>query len=156
MMDMPQPASPRHHMLPTLLVGVAGFVAIVLTACSTTGADPSVPDETGSRAPSASRAAGSSSAPSAEAPWAVPADVLDPLLDDAASRTGSPRESITVAEAEAVTWPTGALGCPAPGMMYTQALVDGWQVILLAGETRIDYRATGPGQFRVCEGSIGG
>ncbi len=77
------------------------------------------------------------------------------MLDDAATRTGAARASITIAEATAETWPTGALGCPSPGVMYTQAIVNGWKVILEAGGTRIDYRASGPGRFRVCE-TLGG
>ena len=49
------------------------------------------------------------------------------------------------------TWSDGSLGCPEPGMMYTQALVDGYQVIVEANGTQLDYRGSGPGQFRVCE-----
>jgi hypothetical protein len=85
----------------------------------------------------------------------APAAVLDPVIDDAASRTGVARDAITVQEAEAMTWTTGALGCPSPGVMYTQALVNGWRVIVVAGTKRIDYRVSAPGRFRVCEGLTG-
>ena len=36
-------------------------------------------------------------------------------------------------------------------MAYTQALVDGYQVILRAGDEALDYRVTAQGGFRVCE-----
>jgi hypothetical protein len=40
-----------------------------------------------------------------------------------------------VVQAEAVTWPDGALGCPEPGIVYTQALVPGYWVVVEAEET---------------------
>jgi len=42
--------------------------------------------------------------------------------------------------AEAVTWPNGALGCPRPGAVYTQALVEGMRVLVSAGGHEYDYR----------------
>jgi hypothetical protein len=41
-----------------------------------------------------------------------------------------------------VTWSDGALGCPAPGRFYTQALVPGFRVQLEAGGERFDYTPT--------------
>lgn len=37
---------------------------------------------------------------------------------------------LTVAEVKPVTWPNSALGCPKPGMMYTQVLTPGYQIRL--------------------------
>ena len=58
---------------------------------------------------------------------------------------------MTIVSAHAETFSDGSLGCPEPGMMYTQALVDGYQVVVEANGTQLDYRGSGPGQFRVCE-----
>jgi hypothetical protein len=126
------------------------LLAVTLAACTSGAASSATPSAT---APAS--AVTSSGAPTPAASVSVPSAVLAPLIADAASRTGIAGESITVVEAEAVTWPTGALGCPTPGDAYTQALVNGWRVILLAGGTRIDYRASGPDRFRVCEGIAG-
>ncbi len=82
----------------------------------------------------------------------VPDDVLDPILAAAAERTGLAAAEITVVEAAQVTWPDGSLGCPEPGQAYTQALVDGYQVILDAGGEELDYRVGSGGSFRLCEG----
>ena len=41
-------------------------------------------------------------------------------------------EDVTVVSYEDVTWPDGALGCPEPGMSYTQALVPGARLVLEA------------------------
>jgi hypothetical protein len=35
--------------------------------------------------------------------------------------------------------------------MYTQALVDGYQVIVEGDGTQLDYRGSGPGRFKLCE-----
>ena len=59
--------------------------------------------------------------------------------------------AVTIVEAKAETFPDGSLGCPEPGMMYTQALVDGYRVIVEANGTQLDYRGSAPGKFRICE-----
>ena len=81
----------------------------------------------------------------------VPADVLADLVADAAERTATEPGAVEVIQAEAVTWNDGSLGCPEPGMFYTQALVDGYHVILRAGDEELDYRVGAQGGFRLCE-----
>jgi hypothetical protein len=44
-----------------------------------------------------------------------------------------------------VTWRDGSLGCPQPGMNYTQALVNGQLVVLAIGSERFEYHG-GPGR----------
>ena len=87
----------------------------------------------------------------------VPADVLAAILGDAADRTGVPEADIEVVRADAMTWSDGSLDCPEPGMLYTQALVDGFQVVLNADGEELDYRVVQGGSFRLCEtGGPGG
>ena len=50
-----------------------------------------------------------------------------------AKRLQVPRDSVEIVRVERVTWPNGAAGCPRPGMVYTQALIDGYRVILAQG-----------------------
>lgn len=57
----------------------------------------------------------------------------------------------TILVAEAVTWPDGSLGCPEPGILYTQQLVDGYRLVLDVDGRSYDYRATGGGNVRACE-----
>jgi hypothetical protein len=59
--------------------------------------------------------------------------------------------SIDVVRVEPVTWRDGSLGCPEPGMAYTQALVEGFRVILAADGTTYDYRVGRGGIFRRCD-----
>jgi hypothetical protein len=91
----------------------------------------------------------SAAPPAVAATGVVPAQALDLAMTDAARRTGQPREAITVVTAEQVTWSDGSLGCPQPGMMYTQALVPGYRIVLRAGEETLNYHAAlrGPPSF---------
>lgn len=82
---------------------------------------------------------------------AVPQAVVDSILEDAAQRTGADPATARVLRAEAVTWSDGSLGCPEPGMFYTEALVDGYWVIVELGGQTLDYRVGAHGAFRLCE-----
>lgn len=53
-------------------------------------------------------------------------------VSDLARRLEIDEQDIKVVEAQVVTWPNSALGCPEPDMMYTQALVPGYRVHLSA------------------------
>ena len=66
---------------------------------------------------------------------------IDAAVADAARRTGIAAASIKVEAAEAVTWSDGSLGCPQPGMTYTQALVPGYRIRVDAGGQRLEYHA---------------
>lgn len=70
-------------------------------------------------------------------------------LADAMKRTGLDRRLLKVRSAETVTWSDGSLGCPQPGMLYTQALVPGYRVWIDAGGKLLDYHAgrSGPPMF---------
>jgi hypothetical protein len=84
----------------------------------------------------------------------VPDELLTEILRDAEARTDVSPDEIEVVRAEAVTWSDGSLGCPQEGMMYTQALVDGYHVELRADAEDLDYRADGRGSFILCENAL--
>ena len=85
-----------------------------------------------------------------EAAASVPAGMIEAALEDAANRSPTPRADIKVLSAEAVTWPDGSLGCPKPGMMYTQALVAGYRIVLQAGEQLLNYHVSSRGRPMFC------
>lgn len=76
--------------------------------------------------------------------------MLEAIKADAASR--NPGGALRVVRAQGVTWSSGALGCPEPGVSYTQALLPGYWVEIDVGGQRMDYRASKAGQFRLCPG----
>ena len=92
--------------------------------------------------PSSSRPAFETTTPGPIAPSGTPAEVpaarWDAIVADLAA-SGVEGDPVLVS-AEAVTWPNGALGCPKPGMSYTQALVDGMKVVVEVEGTTYDYR----------------
>jgi hypothetical protein len=82
----------------------------------------------------------------------APASLLEDIRADLAQRSGANQEDMLVIRDQAVTWSDGSLGCPQPGMMYTQALVPGYWVVLQVGDQEYDYRASERGHFVLCEG----
>lgn len=54
----------------------------------------------------------------------------DGVVAQLARQLGVPPSEITVESREAVVFPNGALGCPEPGRLYTQATVPGYRMIL--------------------------
>ena len=81
----------------------------------------------------------------------VPDTLLNEIVADLSQHLEADRSAIDVIRAEAVVWNDGSLGCPQPGMMYTQALVNGYWVILQVGEKGYDYRASDSGYFFRCD-----
>jgi hypothetical protein len=84
----------------------------------------------------------------------VQEELLEKIIADLVAQEGLQRDSIEVDRAESVIWPDGALGCPKPGEMYTQAQVPGYWVVLKSGGKQYDYRASGKGYFRRCTASF--
>ena len=78
--------------------------------------------------------------------------IVAQAIADLAARLGVPESEIAVVSHEAVMWPDGSLGCPQPGMAYTQALVEGTQTILEYEEVRYDYHSGGGRDPFLCEG----
>lgn len=70
----------------------------------------------------------------------APQDVLDKVLADLEQRLGHKPSQVEVLRSEFVTWNDGSLGCPKPGVYYTQATVDGYWIIIKADGKTYDYR----------------
>ena len=93
----------------------------------------------------------SPSSPGTNGGASLPAAIIDPIVADAAARLAVDPSAVKIVAAEARTFSDGSLGCPRPGEMYTQAIVDGYQVIVEGDGRQLDYRGSGPGRFRICE-----
>lgn len=112
-------------------------LALALSGCATGGTPMSTP----SSSPSAS------STPSGSVPPAKWAAILSDL-----SGRGVATDDVQLVSARSVTWNSGALGCPQPGRSYTQALVDGMQVVVSANGRQYDYRFGSSDNPKLCEG----
>lgn len=146
----------RFARLPVLAVAVTAALA----ACSTTGT-PAGPSASAGASSSASSIASTSpstpaavsASPSAETSnaFGVPAELLAAVRADVAQRTSVDPASIDLVSAKPVTWNDGSLGCPEPGVFYTQALVTGWQIVVHAADRDLDYRVVNPDVVKLCE-----
>ncbi len=83
------------------------------------------------------------------APEGIPPAVWEEVLADLASRVDGDVDP-TVVSAEAMTWNDGAWGCPEEGQMYTQAIVEGFQVVVEVDGEEFDYRSDGQA-VRFCD-----
>lgn len=81
----------------------------------------------------------------------VPEDLVRQVVEDAALRAGADPNEVAITLAEAVTWSDGSLGCPKPGMAYTQALVPGYRVVIEAEDEEMSYHASSSGDFVFCQ-----
>jgi hypothetical protein len=71
--------------------------------------------------------------------------------EDLAERLGIPIGEIAVVHIQEVTWRDGSLGCPQPGMFYTQALVNGTLLQLEHDGIIYQYHSGGSGAPFLCE-----
>jgi hypothetical protein len=76
---------------------------------------------------------------------------IDYAIQDLANRLNIAPEEITLVDMVEVIWRDGSLGCPKPGMMYTQALVEGRRIRLSAGERIYHYHSSKRGRPFLCE-----
>jgi hypothetical protein len=126
---------------------------LLLVACAAPAGAPSAsatesaasrpPFETVTPSPSDDAAAGG--------PEGLPEAAWKAIVDDLSRRLGEPVVDPTVVNAVAKTWNDGSLGCPQPGELYTQALVEGFQVVVEVDHEQFDYRVGGGTDVRLCE-----
>jgi hypothetical protein len=126
---------------------VALTAAVLLVACGAADEDPDVtaPDQatTDDAATDEAAADDAEPAPAPSPPDADGGSDLDAAVDDAVAdltaSTGVDAAEVEVRTAAQVTWSDGSLGCPEPGMMYTQALVPGYRIVLAVDGTEVAY-----------------
>ena len=134
---------------------VLGTLLIAVAACTGSAGESPSSDLASERPVVTAVPSGSEPAPSSAAgggsTWPVDQGALDQVLAKAAAKTGQDASTLTIVSAEAVTWPNGAMGCPKPGSMYTEALVEGYRVVVSTGDRDLDYRMSATGEPRLCD-----
>lgn len=125
-------------------------VLVVLVGCSPTTGAPMPTDSTAmpSSWPSGRPPLQTTSPLPTGAPAEISPERWQAIVDHLAGQgvTGTPE----LVSAEAVTWPDSSLGCPSPGVSYTQALVDGMRVIVSVAGTRYDFRFGAGTDLKLC------
>jgi hypothetical protein len=143
----------------TFLPILSAAVVVALAACSSAGSSSGSPAGASEPSSSAGAVTGSPSSgpPGPSDASGVPPELLAAVRTDAARRMSVDPGSIGLVSATAVTWNDGSLGCPEPGVMYTQALVSGWRIVVHAADRDLDYRVVRPEAVKLCErpGAVG-
>ncbi len=115
---------------------------LLLSACaaSTPASTPTSSDSP--RSPTG-RFQTTSPLPTSSSPSGVPTTVPDARLAairGALTARGVTTDQLRVVSAESVTFNDGSLGCPTPGVQYTQAQVEGMRVVVEADARQFDFR----------------
>ena len=121
-------------------------VGLLLAGCSSGGPPMNSPSNIRPPQQSATPSPGTSSATNADVPpkrWAA-------IIGDLTTR-GVPTDAVALVSARSTTWNDGSLGCPKPGQSYTQALVEGMQVVVKIGALEYDYRFGRSDHPQLCE-----
>lgn len=77
-------------------------------------------------------------------------DQVSAAIADLARHLQIEPQVIELVEVRHVQWADGSLGCPQYGEVYTQAIIDGSQVMLQVDGRVYDYRADATGNVRLC------
>jgi hypothetical protein len=150
--------------------GTAQDASSTVAAGDTTAGEPggtgpagTTPDETGPDETGPSATLGTApidtGPPQGSTDTVYPQGDIDPGLqpfitmavDDLAARLGVDVGEITPLSGVLVVWPNGALGCPRPGMQYTQVPVDGSVIELGAGGRVYRYHTGGSTTPFLCD-----
>ena len=82
---------------------------------------------------------------------------VEQARQDLAGRLSISADQIILTDFQEITWPDSSLGCPQPGMAYTQVTVDGISIQLQANDRVYSYHGDGSQPPFLCErvGPIG-
>lgn len=138
--------------MPTLI----GLLLLAACASSITIPEPeqlktSVPTQPAALSPPAATPSGSEATLNR---GEVPQELFDAAVAHLPMTSGNTRSEVEVLKSESVVWNDGSLGCPQPDTMYTQALVDGYQIVFRVGDKEYDYHLSANGAIVLCENSL--
>lgn len=152
----------------TAYLAAVASASVLLAACGTESGDDAAdsPTQTEAETSTAEEPTVTDDARPTPIPVPTPTDTalpqgpVDPSVLDRdevkaaiaaeAERRDVPEDQVQVTGYASVTWSDGSLGCPQPGMHYTQALVPGEQLILEVDGQRSSYHAGRDGTFKYC------
>jgi len=118
-----------------------GLLALVIAACGV--GDPAGTDTTAA-------ATNSTTTTSTTVP-PEHSHAVARAMADLAGRLEIDTDQIELVTEEPVTWSDGSIGCPEPGMSYTQALVEGYRIVLAVDDTEYRYHGATGGDPFLCE-----
>jgi hypothetical protein len=76
--------------------------------------------------------------------------VVIATIGEAATHLGVSPSAIAVEQAEAREWGDSSLGCPQPGLMYSQVVTPGFIVVVSGGGKQLEYHSDTRGRVVLC------
>lgn len=129
--------------LPELVCGLA-LATLVGVACTAPSKAPALSVETPVPAEPSRPVASISPEPAAQ-------PAVDKAMEEAVKHTSLAPADIKVVQVEAREWPDSALGCPQPGLMYSQIVTPGYLVVVQAGTRVLEYHSDTRGRVVLCQ-----
>lgn len=132
-------------------------ILLVAVACGSGGPDATSDgsDSTGGSPVTSTPVTGpvGSTTPTSQpsSPGSDGSETIDAAVADLADRLDIDPGDIDVESHETVVWNDGSLGCPRPGEVYTQALVEGSRTVLMVDGRRYFYHAADGRAPFLCE-----
>lgn len=77
--------------------------------------------------------------------------LMEAITAELSESGGVDPATVSLVSVEPVTWPDGSLGCPAPDVMYTQALVEGYLIVVESGGETFEFHTSSMTSFVRCE-----
>ena len=92
--------------------------------------------------------------PGKQTPSSQSAKLVEMAKIDLAGRLSIPTDQIILIDARAVVWSDSSLGCPQPGMFYTEVLTPGYLILLEANGQEYEYHSGKSSEVFLCENPI--
>ncbi len=84
----------------------------------------------------------------------IPLDARRAVVADAARRFKVAPSAVVLTQAEKVTWSDSSLGCPEPGGMYAQTLVEGFRIVAKTDIGSLTYNTDRGGRVVSCAAAL--
>jgi hypothetical protein len=82
---------------------------------------------------------------------ADPQPSVDAALRDAAEHLGVSPADLHVDQVDARQWGDSSLGCPKPGLMYSQIVTPGFLIVVSAPGKQLEYHSDARGRVVLCQ-----
>jgi hypothetical protein len=89
---------------------------------------------------------GSASSPTPDSQAAIVA-----VQQAAAAQVGASPADVHVEQVEAHQWGDSSLGCPRPGLQYSQVVTDGYLIVVTAAGKTLEYHSDARGRVVLCQ-----
>lgn len=142
----------RHSMKRDTMQNYFGtLIILLLTACSSVSVQAPEATQTSMMPPQVEPNQSDLSPMPQSTPFPSLEILITTATEDLARRLSIPISEIVLLDAQAVTWSDSSLGCPQPGMLYTDVLTSGYLILLSVNNKNYEYHTGRGSDIFLCE-----